>query len=154
MPETNLFEQAEFTRRSFEDAEALRTELLEGVKACLPEGYDMKHFTPIYRPWQQRVAFVPDADLFEGIKAGLASVVTDHIDRFTESGILLKSGRELEADVIVTATGFNLSVLGGIPFEVDGKPGNWGTTIPYPPALFTYRRRPPNERYRTRGEVV
>lgn len=132
-----LFEQAEFTRRSFEDAEALRNELLEGVKACLPEGFDMSHFTPKYRPWQQRVAFVPDADLFEGVKAGLASVVTDHIDRFTEKGILLKSGRELEADVIITATGFNLSVLGGIPFEVDGKPVNWADTVTYRGMMFT-----------------
>lgn len=132
-----LFEQAEFTRRSFEESELLRNELLEGVRACLPEGYDMKHFTPSYRPWQQRVAFVPDADLFEGIKAGLASVVTDHIERFTQKGILLKSGQELEADVIVTATGFNLSVLGGIPFEVDGRPVNWGETITYRGMMFT-----------------
>ena len=132
-----LFEQAEFTRRSFEESELLRNELLEGVRACLPEGYDMKHFTPSYRPWQQRIAFVPDADLFEGIKAGLASVVTDHIERFTQKGILLKSGRELEADVIVTATGFNLSVLGGIPFEVDGRPVNWGETITYRGMMFT-----------------
>ncbi|MDT9121497.1 FAD-containing monooxygenase EthA, partial [Escherichia coli] len=80
----------------------LRQELLDGVKACLPEGFDMSHFTPAYRPWQQRIAFVPEADLFEGIKAGKASVVTDHIDRFTEKGILLKSGTELEADVIIT----------------------------------------------------
>jgi cation diffusion facilitator CzcD-associated flavoprotein CzcO len=132
-----LFEQAEFTRRSFEDADALRAELLEGVKACLPEGYDMTHFTPRYRPWQQRVAFVPEADLFEGIKAGHASVVTDEIDRFTPKGILLKSGRELEADVIITATGFDLSVLGGIPFEVDGKPVNWADTITYRGMMFT-----------------
>ncbi len=132
-----LFEQGEFTRRSFEDAEALRTELLEGVKACLPEDYDMKHFTPSYRPWQQRVAFVPDADLFEGIKAGQASVVTDHIERFTETGIQLKSGNHIDADVIVTATGFNLSVLGGIPFEVDGKPVNWADTITYRGMMFT-----------------
>lgn len=132
-----LFEQAEFTRRSFEDAEALRAELLEGVKACLPEGYDMTHFTPRYRPWQQRVAFVPEADLFEGIKAGLASVVTDEIDRFTEKGILLKSGKELEADVIITATGFDLSVLGGIPFKVDGKPVNWADTVTYRGMMFT-----------------
>ena len=132
-----LFEQAEFTRRYFEESELLRNELLEGVRACIPEGYDMKHFTPSYRPWQQRIAFVPDADLFEGIKAGLASVVTDHIERFTQKGILLKSGRELEADVIVTATGFNLSVLGGIPFEVDGRPVNWGETITYRGMMFT-----------------
>ncbi len=133
-----LFEQSEFTRRSFEDAEALRTELIEGVKACLPEGYDVEaHFTPAYRPWQQRVAFVPDADLFEGIKAGQASVVTDHIERFTPNGILLKSGRELEADVIVSATGFNLSVLGDIPFEVDGKPVDWAETVTYRGMMFT-----------------
>lgn len=132
-----LFEQAEFTRRSFEDAEALRAELLEGVKACLPEGYDMTHFTPRYRPWQQRVAFVPEADLFEGIKAGLASVVTDEIERFTEKGILLKSGKELEADIVITATGFDLSVLGGIPFEVDGKPVNWSETVTYRGMMFT-----------------
>lgn len=132
-----LFEQAEFTRRSFEEAEAVRTELLEGVKVCLPEGFDMSHFTPSYRPWQQRIAFVPDADLFEGIKAGLASVVTDQIERFTPNGILLKSGRELEADVIVTATGFNLSVLGGIPFDVDGKMVNWADTVTYRGMMFT-----------------
>jgi len=132
-----VFEQAEFTRRSFEEAEALREELLEGVRACLPEGYDMTHFTPSYRPWQQRIAFVPDADLFEGIKSGQASVVTDHIERFTETGILLKSGRALEADVIVTATGFNLSVLGGIPFEVDGTPVDWSETITYRGMMFT-----------------
>lgn len=131
------FEQAEFSRRSFEESEAVREELLEGVKACLPEGYDMSHFTPSYRPWQQRVAFVPDADLFEGIKAGQASVVTDHIDRFTPKGILLKSGKELEADVIITATGFDLSVLGNIPFEVDGEPVNWADTVTYRGMMFT-----------------
>jgi cation diffusion facilitator CzcD-associated flavoprotein CzcO len=132
-----LFEQGEFTRRSFEDAEALRIELLDGVKAFLPENYDMKHFTPSYRPWQQRVAFVPDADLFEGIKAGKASVVTDHIERFTETGIQLKSGAHLEADVIVTATGFTLSVFGGIPFTVDGKAVDWADTITYRGMMFT-----------------
>ncbi len=67
------------------------------------------HFTPRYRPWRQRIAFIPDGDLFQGIKSGKASVVTDEIDRFTETGILLKSGKALEADIIVTATGFNLS---------------------------------------------
>lgn len=132
-----LAESAEFTRRSFEDAEALRDELLEGVKACLPEDFDMSHFTPAYRPWQQRIAFVPEADLFEGIKAGQASVVTGHIERFTPKGILLKSGEELEADIIVTATGFNLSVLGNIPFEVDGKPVDWSQTVTYRGMMFT-----------------
>ncbi|MFN3314161.1 MAG: flavin-containing monooxygenase [Hyphomonas sp.] len=131
------YEGAEFARRSLEEAETVRTELLEGVKACLPEGYDMSHFAPAYRPWQQRIAFVPEADLFEGIKAGQASVVTGHIDRFTEKGILLKSGEELEADIIITATGFNLSVLGNIPFQVDGQPVNWSDTVTYRGMMFT-----------------
>ena len=67
------------------------------------------HFTPSYRPWRQRIAFVPDADLFQSVKDGKASVVTDEIDRFVADGILLKSGKTLDADIIVTATGFNLS---------------------------------------------
>lgn len=131
------FDQAEFTRRSFEDAEALRGELVEGVKACLPEGFDMRHFTPAYRPWQQRIAFVPDGDLFEGIRSGQASIVTDRISRFIPSGILLESGEELEADVIITATGFNLSVLGNIPFSVDDRPVDWSRTITYRGMMFT-----------------
>ena len=70
------------------------------------------HFTPRYRPWRQRIAFIPDGDLFQAVRAGKVSVVTDEIDRFTPTGILLKSGKVLEADIIVTATGFNLNVLG------------------------------------------
>jgi cation diffusion facilitator CzcD-associated flavoprotein CzcO len=91
-----LFEQDWFTRRSFTEPEAVKKELLGAVRAVLPEGYDVDtHFTPSYRPWRQRIAFVPDADLFKAIAEGKASVVTDHIDRFTEKGILLKSGKEL-----------------------------------------------------------
>ena len=90
-----------------------------------------------YRPWQQRIAFVPDGDLFQGIVAGKASVVTDEIDRFTEKGILLKSGEELEADIIVTATGFNLSVLGDIAFTIDGKPLDFADTVTYRGMMFT-----------------
>ncbi len=68
-----------------------------------------KHFTPSYRPWRQRIAFMPNGDLFEGMKTGKVSVVTDEIDRFTEKGIRVKSpGEEIEADLIITATGFNL----------------------------------------------
>ena len=80
------------------------------------------HFTPSYRPWRQRIAFVPDGDLFKGIRSGKASVVTDEIERFTETGILLKSGKLLDADIIITATGFHLSVLGDIDFTIDGQP--------------------------------
>lgn len=132
-----LFDQDQFTRRSFEEPEALKEELLTGVRAFLGPDYDMTHFTPRYRPWRQRIAFVPDGDLFQGIAAGNATMVTDEIDRFTEAGVLLKSGKELKADVIVTATGFNLSVLGDIPFSVDGEPVNFADTVTYRGMMFT-----------------
>ena len=110
-----LHNQAVFTKRAFEEPETVKNELLSAVRAVLPEGYDVEtHFTPRYRPWRQRIAFVPDADLFKGISSGKASVVTDEIDRFTEKGILLKSGKMLETDIIVTATGFNLASMGDI----------------------------------------
>ena len=80
---------------------------------------------------------MPDGDIFEKVKAGKASVVTDEIERFTEKGILLKSGQELEADIVVTATGFSLSVLGDIPFSVDGKAVNWADTVTYRGMMFS-----------------
>ncbi len=132
-----LHNQAEFARRSFEEPEEVRKELLDAVRLFLPEETVQKHFTPRYRPWQQRVAFVPDGDIFQGIASGKASVETDEIERFTEKGILLKSGKELEADVIVTATGFNLSVLGDIDFDIDGKPLDFGETVTYRGMMFT-----------------
>jgi cation diffusion facilitator CzcD-associated flavoprotein CzcO len=133
-----LFDQEAVTRLSFEQPEFLRDELINNVKAHLPEGYPVEtHFAPKYRPWQQRLAFVPDGDLFEGIKAGKAEMVTDQIDRFTEKGILLQSGIELEADIIITATGFNLSVLGDINFTIDGAPLNFSDTVTYRGMMFT-----------------
>ena len=85
----------------------MKQELLGAVRAQLGPDYDVAtHFTPSYRPWRQRIAFVPDGDLFKGIASGKASVVTDEIERFTETGILLKSGKTLDADIIITATGF------------------------------------------------
>jgi cation diffusion facilitator CzcD-associated flavoprotein CzcO len=135
-----LFEQDTFTRRSFTEPEVVRQELLGGIRAALGPGSDAiieKHFTPSYRPWRQRIAFVPDADLFEGIKSGKASVVTDEIERFNETGILLKSGQQLDADIIVTATGFNLSVLGDIAFEIDGKALDFADTVTYRGMMFT-----------------
>ncbi len=83
--------------------------------------YDISHFTPTYNPWDQRLCAVPDGDLFKSVREGKSSVVTDHIERFTEKGILLKSGKELEADVIVTATGLKILFLGGIELCVDGQ---------------------------------
>ncbi len=133
-----LFDQAEFTRRSFEEPEAVRSELLAGVKAYLGEDYNVEpDFSPSYRPWRQRIAFVPDGDLFLGIKSGRASVVTDEIERFTENGIALRSGKIVEADIIVTATGFNLNVLGDIAFSIDGKRLKFEETITYRGMMFT-----------------
>ena len=133
-----LKDQALVTQLSFEQPEFVRDELLKGVRAELPEGYDVEtHFTPTYRPWQQRLAMVPDGDLFKGISAGLASVVTDEIETFNETGILTRSGTQLDADVIITATGFDLSVLGDIQFTVDGEPVNYADTITYRGMMFT-----------------
>ncbi len=98
-----LQDQKIVTRRSFEEPEGLKHELLAGVRAYLGEDFDVDtHFTPSYRPWRQRLAIVPDGDLFKSIKAGKASVVTDQIETFTETGIQLKSGALLEADELDT----------------------------------------------------
>ena len=133
-----LHDQTKFTRRSFEEPEKVKQELLDGVRSILGPEYDMEsHFTPSYRPWRQRIAFVPDGDLFHGIASGKASVVTDEINRFTEHGVLLKSGEELQADIIVTATGFNMSVLGDIDFAIDGKPLDFSETVNYRGMMFT-----------------
>ncbi|UZE48874.1 flavin-containing monooxygenase [Rhodopseudomonas sp. P2A-2r] len=133
-----LFDQAAFTKRAVEEPEVVKQELLKGVKAYLGEDYDIAtHFTPRYRPWRQRIAFIPNGDLFQGIKAGKASVVTDEIERFTESGIALKSGKQLDADIVVTATGFNLNVLGDIAFSIDGEPLDFSQTVTYRGMMFT-----------------
>ena len=132
-----LFDQDLFTRMSREEPEKVRNELLSGVKAHLSDDDVTKHFTPTYRPWRQRIAFIPDADLFKGVAAGKASVVTDEIETFDATGIKLKSGNHLDADIIVTATGFNLSPLGDIDFVVDGKPLNFGDTVTYRGMMFT-----------------
>ena len=117
-----LFEQDLFTRRCFSEPEAVKKELLGAVRAVLPEGYDVdKHFTPSYRPWRQRIAFVPDADLFKAISDGRASVVTDDIDRFTEKGILLKSGESSRPTSSSPPPAFNLCALGDVAFEIDGE---------------------------------
>jgi cation diffusion facilitator CzcD-associated flavoprotein CzcO len=96
--------------------------LRQGVKRRLPKGYDVDtHFTPKYNPWDQRLCVVPNGDLFKAIKKGTVDVVTDHIDTFTEKGIRLQSGAELEADIIVPATGIELLFIGGIQVSVDGE---------------------------------
>jgi cation diffusion facilitator CzcD-associated flavoprotein CzcO len=133
-----LHEQSIFTRRSFTEPEVVKGELLAGVRAHLGPDYDLAtHFTPTYRPWRQRIAFVPDGDFLEAIGTGKASVVTDEIETFTPTGIQLKSGKALQADVIITATGFNLNVLGDIDFAIDGKPLVFSDTVTYRGMMFT-----------------
>ncbi len=94
--------------------------LLASVRRRLGPGFDMSHFTPRYMPWDQRLCVAPDGDLLKVLRDGKASVVTDRIEAFTPAGILLKSGKELEADIIVTATGVQLQNLGGMEVRVDG----------------------------------
>jgi cation diffusion facilitator CzcD-associated flavoprotein CzcO len=115
----------------------MRKLLRAGVKRALPAGYDVDtHFNPSYDPWDQRLCLVPDGDLFEAISAGGASVVTDRIRTFTETGIELESGRHLEADVIITATGLNLLALGGMDLRVDGEDVDFGQTLTYRGMMF------------------
>ncbi len=133
-----LHDQSVFTRRAFAEPEVVKQELLGVVRAQLGEDYDVDtHFTPSYLPWRQRIAFIPDGDLFQGIRTGKASVVTDEIEGFTETGIMLKSGKALDADIIVTATGFNLNVLGDIDFTIDGEPLVFSDTVTYRGMMFT-----------------
>jgi len=102
---------------------AVRSLLRAALMRALPEGYDVDtHFNPTYGPWDQRLCLVPDGNLFKAISAGRASMVTDRIERFTTGGIRLESGTELDADIIVTATGLSLQAIGGIELGVDGEP--------------------------------
>lgn len=117
---------------------AMRRLLTHGVRRQLPPGFDVDtHFNPTYDPWDQRVCLVPDGDLFRALRKGRASVVTDHIETFTERGIELRSGRELEADVIVTATGLDVLVLGGIAVAVDGREVDVADTVAYKGMMFS-----------------
>jgi monooxygenase len=116
----------------------VKKKLLELVREHLGPDYDIKtHFTPRYNPWEQRLCLVPDADLFDSIKAGRASVVTDEIDRFTENGIQLRSGKTLEADLVVTATGLNLQFLSDLKATVDGRPVEFPKTFGYKGMMFS-----------------
>ena len=135
-----LFDQAAFVKRCVAEPEAVRKDLLMGVRAALGPGNEAlvdQHFNPRYRPWQQRIAFVPDGDLFKAVREGHASVVTDEIETFTVDGIQLKGGNTLKADVVVTATGFNLNVLGDIQFTVDGQALDFANTVTWRGAMFT-----------------
>ncbi|MCA8902147.1 MAG: NAD(P)/FAD-dependent oxidoreductase [Hyphomonas sp.] len=127
----NVLFQQYFFRQTRAHPEKARERLLGMVKEELPD-YDVEtHFTPTYNPWDQRLCLVPDSDLFDAIKSGKASVETDHIETFTENGIKLKSGKELEADVVVTATGLQLQFLNGVDVSLDGVKVDPGKLLNY-----------------------
>jgi len=130
------WKNVQFQKRIYErtrsNPDSVRKLLLRRVRKALGEEMTREHFTPSYDPWDQRLCLIPNADLFEAIKSGKASVVTDHIDRVTKRGIRLQSGKELDADVIVVATGLNLKFLGGVQFDVDGEPVDF-------PDAWTYK---------------
>ncbi len=125
----------QFCRRYPERARKL---IAAGVRAQLGPSYDIAtHFNPRYQPWDQRLCLVPDADLFHAIKAGQVEVVTDHVERFTATGLALRSGRQLEAEVVVTATGLRLLFLGGMRLTVDGRAIDPATTRAYLGAMLS-----------------
>ncbi|HEY5335909.1 MAG TPA: NAD(P)/FAD-dependent oxidoreductase, partial [Mycobacteriales bacterium] len=110
----------------------MKTFIRKSQERLLPAGYDIDtHFTPSYNPWDQRICVVPDGDLFAAISAGTAEMVTDHIETFTPTGIRLKSGRELDADVVVTATGLEMQLLGGMGLTVDGEEADLTASLAY-----------------------
>jgi len=124
-------------RRSRSRPENVRRFLLKQVAKALPAGQPLSpHFTPPYGPWQQRLCLVPDGDLFKAIAQGRAEVVTDHIERFNEQGLQLKSGRTLPADIVVSATGLELQLLGGAQVSLDGVPLETGRLIAYKGVMY------------------
>ena len=112
--------------------DAVKTRMLDGVRLMLGPDYDIaKHFTPRYNPWDQRVCLAPDGDFFQAISNGSASVATDEIETFTPTGVKLRSGATIDADVVVTATGLELTTMGGADMVVDGRPIDPGALISY-----------------------
>jgi monooxygenase len=133
----NVFLQMAFYQLSRRAPRFTRKLIRRGVERHLPEGYDVdRDFEPKYNPWDERVCLVPGGDLFEAMNSGRASVVTDRIETFTETGLQLTSGRELEADIIITATGLNLLVMGGIEVSVDGERKQFPDLVGYKGAMF------------------
>jgi len=131
------FFQQFFFRFARNRPEAFKKRLMKRMAEQLPQDVIEKHFTPPYKPWEQRLCLVPDNDMFIAIREGKASVVTDHIEEFTETGIKLKSGQHLEADIVVAATGLELQTLGGAEVFVDGRKVETGKCYTYKGAMFS-----------------
>lgn len=132
----NVAFQLGFFRLARAKPQAIRRLLLAQVKRQVGPAVDMRHFTPKYNPWDERLCAVPNGDLFKVLRQGQASVVTDHIDTFTEKGIRLQSGAELAADIIITATGLDLQLLGGAQLALDGSPFDLSKTVNYKGVMF------------------
>ncbi|MFO1014034.1 MAG: NAD(P)/FAD-dependent oxidoreductase [Caulobacteraceae bacterium] len=126
-----------FTKRCFEDPETVKKELVGMAKMFLDAETVDKHFTPPYLPWRQRVAFIPGGDLFVGINQGKVGIVTDEIETFNASGVMTKGGVQIDADLVITATGFNLCSSGDIEFTVDGETRTLADSVTWRGMMFT-----------------
>lgn len=124
-------------QRMRKEPQKMKKGLIDLVRGALGPDYDVdKHFTPQYNPWDQRLCLIPNGDLFASIKKGKTQVVTDSIEQFTDTGIKLASGDELEADIVVTATGLNMQIMGGTEFSIDGSIVNFADTISYKGMMY------------------
>jgi monooxygenase len=134
----NVIRQMIFYAIAQKRPEKVKQQILDLMVPDLPEGFDIAtHFTPSYKPWDQRICLVPDSDLFVAIKQGRADVATDHIDHFDATGIALTSGKHLDADIIVTATGIELQLLSGLQVDVDGQRINFANTFSYKGMMYS-----------------
>jgi monooxygenase len=133
----NVFLQMFFYNLARSRPDLFKWMCARGVRNHLGEQFDLKHFTPQYNPWDQRLCLVPDSDLFNSIRDGRASVVTDQIETFTETGLELKSGEHLDADIVVTATGLVLKLMSGLQLAVDGAPVDLAKTIMYKGMMYS-----------------
>lgn len=116
---------------------SIRRKLMDRAREQLGEGFDMRHFSPAYNPWDERLCVTPDGELFQALKQGKASIVTARIDRFTETGVLLEGGPELEADVVVCATGLELQMFGGVQVVVDGADYDVASSLTYKGMMYS-----------------
>ena len=134
----NVLMQMLFFNIARKRPDKMKKQLIDLVRGHLGPDYDVAtHFTPRYNPWDQRLCLVPDADLFDALKSGAASVVTDQIDTFTATGLKLKSGQTLDADIVVTATGLNMQLLSGMELVVDGKVADLSKSMSYKGMMFS-----------------
>jgi cation diffusion facilitator CzcD-associated flavoprotein CzcO len=134
----NVLLQLVFFNHARKSPDKVRNAIIDGVKSLLPADFDVaKHFSPTYKPWDQRLCLVPDADMFNALSKGSASVVTDHIEAFDETGIKLASGQHLDADIIVTATGLEMQLMSGMEIVVDGKSTDMADTFSYKGMMYS-----------------